>query len=137
MANAKVVFGQIDTDGNGQMSPEEFGAFVKTPGSGGGPPTRAELQQAMQDIFGTLDVDFATFLANLIQLQAAKPSQRSVFDRLDRDGSGDLSLVELNPVLDQTGLFTSKGKRVYFEGLDRDGSGGLNLEEFEVIRSDS
>jgi Ca2+-binding EF-hand superfamily protein len=85
----------------------------------------------MKALFGsTDDVDFATFLKGYLKLQGN--ANKVAFDLVDKDASGDISLVELSQLFDK---ISEESQRNIFRGVDKDGSGGLDFEEFKNLQT--
>lgn len=57
--------------------------------------------------------------------EGKKPDLAAVFKKLDKDGSGDLTLAEM------TGKRDAEKAKKAFERLDKDKNGKVSLEEFK------
>jgi Ca2+-binding EF-hand superfamily protein len=102
----------------------------------GQPIPADELGDAMRVVFGSTDsVDFATFVKGYLKLQGNTDALKSAFELIDRDASGDISLAELNQLLNKSNLISEEGKAIIFRGADKDGSGGLDFEEFKTLQT--
>lgn len=113
-AQAEVRFAAADADGNGALSPEEM-----TSGKQGRRSARL-LERFDTDKDGSLNATELTAMDNEPHERAAKH-----FDRMDADKSGDLSLAEMQGRRDPAKMVTR---------LDADKNGSLSLEEFAKAR---
>lgn len=103
-------FGEIDADGNGQVTQEELKAHAS-----------ARFAKADTDGDGQLSPEE---MAQRGKARRAKRAQK-MMERLDTDGNGKLSQEELMARRDPAKLF---------QRLDADGNGTLSAEEFANAR---
>lgn len=140
------IFSQYDTDDSGKLDQgevlralKEFGVYPKT----------VEEGLALQKMFyqtdedGDAQYDFKEFLEIVEQIRSRDrmiraDGQKQLFKRLDKDGSGALSIPEIAPLLDQLGM--APRNRVEQEELahiihsaDEDGSQVIDFDEFQIF----
>lgn len=114
-----ISFEQLDADGNGEISKEEFdarhSAWIKAvDANGDGMLQKEELEAHVMD---------------QVQAMVEKKSEL-MFNRLDSDGDGAVSDVEL-----QEKMGKSRNDDRMFNRLDSDDSGSVSAEEFESALS--
>ena len=132
VTRARYAFDIMDTDGNGRVTVEEFGAVLTAVGT---PLTEDEVEQAMEAIFGTDEVDFSAFLVYYIKLKSNPQAMRDSFALLDVDHSGAITQDEMSRMLDRLGLhLTDKEKRIAFYAADTDDNQRLDFEEYLKIQ---
>eukprot|EP00931_Biecheleriopsis_adriatica_P063838 TRINITY_DN38739_c0_g1_i1.p1 TRINITY_DN38739_c0_g1~~TRINITY_DN38739_c0_g1_i1.p1 ORF type:complete len:522 (+),score=116.50 TRINITY_DN38739_c0_g1_i1:51-1616(+) len=126
-------FLEADSDGTGEISPEELAAALRKQRSAG---------QDVQDLEGLLaglDCSRAGKITCSEWLAAASSqawlgdskNARLAFDALDADGSGFISIPEIESAL--PGVYTRAELEEEIKRLDSDGDGKLNFEEFCAI----
>lgn len=120
MFGGDVGFEQLDADGNGEISKEEFDvrhaawlAMVDANGDG-------MLQQE----------ELEAYILERIKAMAAEQSGRMI-ERLDSDSDGMVSADELGSKM---GGSARRGDRM-FNRLDADDSGGISAEELEAAKA--
>lgn len=132
-------FGQIDTNGDGQVTTDEMRAqaaarFAAADADGNGALTREEISASMQErnkdrLLKRFDSngDGALSAEELASADAGRMGKRAGkhFDRMDADNSGDISLEEMQARRDPARMVSK---------LDTDKNGGLSLEEFSRAR---
>ena len=132
VTRARYAFDIMDTDGNGRVTVEEFGAVLTAVGT---PLTEDEVEQAMEAIFGTDEVDFSAYLVYYIKLKSNPQAKRDSFAFLDVDHSGAITQDEMSRMLDRLGLhLTDKEKRIAFYAADTDDNQRLDFEEYLKIQ---
>ena len=134
VTRARNVFDIMDTDGNGRLTVEEFGAVLTAVGT---PLTEDEVEQTMEAIFGTDEVDFSAYLVYYIKLKSNPQAkrQRDSFALLDVDHSGAITQDEMSRIFDRLGLhLTDKEKRIAFYAADTDDNQRLDFEEYLKIQ---
>lgn len=115
MMGDSISFEQLDADGNGEISKEEFdarySAWIKAADTNGdGMLQKEELEAHMME-----------------QARAMiQKKSESMFNRLDSDGDGAVSDAEL-----QEKMGSSRKNDRMFNWLDSDDSGAVSAEEFE------
>ncbi len=108
---ARPTFEELDTDGSGEITPEDFAAM-------------RDAKFAELDTDGSGDVSEAEFVAAAEAVAAARAAER--FARMDIDGDGILSRDALR---DRGGR--GMGERM-LSRIDTDDSGGVSAEEFDA-----
>jgi Ca2+-binding EF-hand superfamily protein len=117
---------ELDKNKDGRITAKEFQVFWTKEGK----PVPKNLVPFMTDVFGSTNVAVADFMAGILRiLKESEPdaeeleqkqSSASTFTRLDKDGSGDLTLAEL---------------QVFFAAVmrnnDKDNSDTLDEAEFK------
>ena len=132
VTRARNVFDIMDTDGNGRLTVEEFGAVLTAFGTS---LTEDEVEQTMEAIFGTDEVDFSAYLVYYIKLKSNPQAMRDSFALLDVDHSGAITQDEMSRMLDRLGLhLTDKEKRIAFYAADTDDNQRLDFEEYLKIQ---
>lgn len=147
--NARRLFPEVDTDGDGRISEEEYkGAFGID---------QAELKRRMRSKWGTPEASFeamdadgdgeisrAEFEAGCEKLGIPKARAKELFDELDVDYSGSISPEEWDEAFgltkeDAKSIITDKlGKPSdAFEKLDKDGDGKVSAEDVEEALKDA
>ncbi|WP_123666414.1 EF-hand domain-containing protein [Actinocorallia herbida] len=63
-------------------------------------------------------------------IEDRKARARLQFDRLDKDGDGQISLAEYREVMAKLGEFPEDTVRAIFDKKDTDGDGVVSFEEF-------
>lgn len=114
-----VGFEQLDADGNGEISKEEFDA-------------RHAAWLAMMDANGDgmlQQQELEAYILERIKAMAAKQSERMI-ERLDSDSDGMVSADELGSKMGRA----SRGDRM-FDRLDADDSGGISADELESAKA--
>lgn len=114
-----ISFEQLDADGNGEISKEEFdarySAWIKAVDTNGdGMLQKEELEAHVME---------------QVQAMVEKKSE-AMFNRLDSDGDGAVSDAEL-----QEKMGKSRNEDRMFDRLDSDDSGTVSAEEFESALS--
>ena len=114
-----ISFEQLDADGNGEISKEEFdarySAWIKAvDANGDGMLQKEELEAHVME---------------QVQAMVEKKSE-AMFNRLDSDGDGAVSDAEL-----QEKMGKSRNEDRMFDRLDSDDSGSVSAEEFESALS--
>lgn len=114
-------FGEIDTDGNGEITKDEMKAHRE-----------ARFASSDSDGDGKLSV---TEIAAQMRAEADRRAERMVA-RMDTDGDGFLAADEIGRRGPGRGHGDDHGDRAgrFFDRADTDGSGGLTLEELQAIR---
>ena len=134
VTRARYAFDIMDTDGNGRVTVEEFGAVLTAVGT---PLTEDEVEQTMEAIFGTDEVDFSAYLVYYIKLKSNPQAKRDSFAFLDVDHSGAITQDEMSRMIEQfdrLGLhLTDKEKRIAFYAADTDDNQRLDFEEYLKI----
>jgi len=129
-AKAAVAFTRADSDGNGEVSPEEFAAV--DPDHRGmrerhfGSRHRFEGHGEHRDHHGGYDHSDGDRAAGF---EHSPQAQAEFFAALDTDGNGELSAEEFAPENHRAARKTLRQKRL-FARMDADGSGGLSIDEF-------
>jgi Ca2+-binding EF-hand superfamily protein len=132
----KLIFGNIDKDGNGKIDKAEFYKFVADLGL-------AMSEQESNLIFQTVDVDnsgficfqeFYDYFVKVVMGERGSKTDarfRAAFLKADRDGSGSINFREFaeyatsrRPDLEMSRLLAA------FEELDKDHSGEISFKEF-------
>ena len=135
VTRARNAFDIMDTDGNGRLTVEEFGAVLTAVGT---PLTEDEVEQTMEAIFGTDEVDFSAYLVYYIKRKSNPQAKRDSFALLDVDHSGAITQDEMSRMfdgLDRLGLhLTDKEKRIAFYAADTDDNQRLDFEEYLKIQ---
>lgn len=133
VAECRVAFDAVDSDGDGALDAAEVGLMLARLGT--------RIDPAIQDeLLGGLDLDgdgrvsfpeFALVLLGAIDPSRLTPALRLLFDVVDRDGSGGLDAAELGRALARMGR-TRRPDEVaaLVEAADLDGDGALELAEF-------
>ena len=115
MMGGSVSFEQLDADGNGEISKEEFdarySAWIKAADANGDGMLQKEELEA--------------YIMEQARAMIEKKSE-SMFNRLDSDGDGTVSDAEL-----QEKMGKSRKDDRMFDWLDSDDSGSVSAEEFE------
>jgi len=130
-AKAAVAFTQADSDGNGEVSPEEFA--VVDPDHRGmrerhfGSRRRFEGHGEHRGHHG--GYDRASGGDRGAGFEHSPQAQAEFFAALDTDGNGELSAEEFAPENHRAARKTLRQKRM-FARMDADGSGGLSIDEF-------
>lgn len=119
MLGGDVGFEQLDADGNGEISKEEFDA-------------RHAAWLAMVDANGDgmlQQQELEAYILERIKAMAAEQSGRMI-ERLDSDGDGMVSAEELGSKMGSA----RRGDRM-FDRLDEDDSGGISADELEAAKA--
>jgi len=139
----KVVFQQVDRDGNGKIDKEEFFRFIQTLGL-------AMNRKESDLVFDVVDSDdngyicfiefYEYFVKSVLGEASGSPSEsrlRAAFLAADRDGSGTVNFREFAEYaqdrrrdIAMTRLFEA------FEQMDKDQSGEITFKEFRQFFSD-
>jgi len=131
-------FLQIDTNNDGTITLEEVQSVLVADGMS--PDEVRELfEKADSDHSGC--IDYSEFLAATVSQEEYLDEQacREAFASFDRDGSGSISLKELEAALSDGSLAGAKLNesriREMLKEVDRDGDGTIDFEEFvETLR---
>ena len=124
-ATAREVFGQLDVDGDGQLSLRTLNALQSESGPGPDKPAQlhsvADVLQALQTI-----------------REKRKISVERLIEMFDSDGDGKLTFAEFQRLLSALSLDVEDdtAKRV-FARLDLDGDGQLSLRTLNALQSES
>ena len=114
------IFRRLDKDGDGKLFPHELAALHEELGHGGRMPRLEEL-----DLDHSGGISFEEFRQAPFVSKLPEEQQRALFDRLDRDGDGQLTPKDRLPGDGHGGH--SWGR---LAALDKDSSGGVSFEEF-------
>ena len=145
----KEVFESVDIDGSGTLDRNELQEVLFQLGRN---PSEQELDEAMasMDESGDGEVDFNEFKLwfdewsakqELLERQAAFArlthfdvgKTKTIFDRIDEDGSGELDQDELRELCEQLGREMSETElQKAMLQMDSDGGGTIGFEEFTV-----
>merc|ERR1719174_279536 len=127
------VFEKFDKDGSGSIDTNELYQAVKNLGYF---PTRASIAEAVSivDMDGGGDLSFDEFFKMMSYLRSTEgftkdevAEFKEVYDKFDRDGSGEVSVLELGPILLELGYPTSIDlQQRYIAEVDVDGSGEMD-----------
>ena len=111
---------QLDTDGNGDVSFDEFASWWDA--------TTASSLAAMAEVVSDRLAALETVEESI---RGGSDAITRVFNSLDADGSGTLDSEELRTALGQLGVTMSPREATsLLARLDTDGSGGVSLDEF-------
>ncbi|MCX6873917.1 MAG: EF-hand domain-containing protein [Verrucomicrobia bacterium] len=120
------LFKRLDKDGNGSLSREELGKFVKP--QDGKHQMMPRLRELDTDKNGS--ISFEEFKAGELFKKLSPERQEAMFRRLDKNGDGVISPKD-QPVGDRPGQAgPPREPRHLFQMLDKNGDGFLTLEEF-------
>lgn len=125
-SEAEEMFNQLDTSGNGELSPAEVVTFLEGNGYSN--------EEALA-IFEGIDTseDKKITLQEFVDQICAKPRSdalEAVFADMDKDGTGKLSLDEVKEALAAAGLSDAKTIESCFERMDKDENGSVDKAEF-------
>ena len=146
---AAVVFSRLDTDGGGSLDLDEFHSALSSLGieisreaavevmdeldmDGGGDLELKELTAKLDEYRRGRRAFAARVLGNVLEYtKRTNTSVTRVFARVDKDGSGDLDIDELQQAIHNMGqvLSQTEVQEVMIE-LDIDGSGTISAPEF-------
>ncbi|KAG7672229.1 hypothetical protein Ndes2526B_g06781 [Nannochloris sp. 'desiccata'] len=133
----KELFNSFDLDGDGSITYEEFRQGLRASASGGGALSDAEIQKVMQDadVDGSGAIDYNEFLASTVDLRLLQREDllRKMFLELDADGSGTLTVEEIETALSQTSLGGGIDHADVLELVkraDSNGDGVIDFDEF-------
>jgi Ca2+-binding EF-hand superfamily protein len=132
----RAVFNKFDMDGSGEIDTQELFGCIKQLGWY---PTRASIEEAVQhvDKDGTGEINFDEFFTLMQYLRKTEgftkkeiQQFKTLFLRFDVDGSGEISTLELGPVLRNLGYPTSMNlQQGLISEVDVDGSGEIDMGE--------
>ncbi|KAJ8264770.1 hypothetical protein GJAV_G00154970 [Gymnothorax javanicus] len=111
IAGFKQAFSQFDKDGSGTITTKELGTVMRSLGHN---PTEAQLQAMISkaDTSGNGTVDFPEFLNMVGMMRQDRDAQlREAFKALDKDGSGYISVAEVQAVMCKMGIPRKMWKR--------------------------
>lgn len=128
-------FGVFDTDGNGEISPEELGQVM---GALGQTPSLMDLRALIRDVDveGSGTVDFEEFKALMIAQQGDSQSRlKLAFSIFDQDNSDRITAAELQNVMGRFGL-SEEELATMIKEVDLDGDGAIGFAEFCQLAQD-
>ena len=129
------MFELYDEDGSGTLDVDELGRLMVKLGN----PIDSKLLEAMVDAVdmdGNMELDADEYVSLLSAYEAIcdlepEISVKLLFNMLDADGSGSISLGELRRALNGMGdTFSFKEVEEILRDMDRDGDGEIDLDEF-------
>ncbi|XP_030527313.1 calcium-dependent protein kinase 29 [Rhodamnia argentea] len=128
------MFNNMDTDGSGTITFEEFKSGLSRLGS---KLTEAEIRQLMDaadvDKNGTIDyIEFITATINRHRLER-EDSLSKAFQFFDKDSSGFITRDELRHAMAQYGMGDEATIDEIIEDVDTDKDGRINYEEFVAM----
>jgi calcium-dependent protein kinase len=124
----KAMFKDIDKDGSGTISGEEFVAAVKKKGTKMSDDELWSIMQKM-DVDGNGTIDYQEFVASMLnsaQLMRVE-ALKNAFDEFDADHNGTLDMEELRQVL--AGVNIREVEDIMAE-VDKNGDGEIDFSEF-------
>lgn len=139
-------FQEWDADQSGMMDPEECCALMKEFGLL--PRNQAEKEELEElirnaDADGEGGLDFREFLDLILLVRRKcmdknKEHEKALFDKYDKDKSGQLSVAEVSAVLADLNLTPKTHEeqheiRILIQDVDEDGSGELSFQEFQML----
>jgi hypothetical protein len=110
MTDDRPEFAELDADGDGLLTPEDLRA-----------PMADRFAAADADGNGALSTEEMTAMMEAHRADRMARMAARMLERLDADGSGDLSLAE---------LVQAEPRQAMFDRLDADGDGAISEEEF-------
>ncbi|EFJ07310.1 calcium dependent protein kinase 34 [Selaginella moellendorffii] len=126
----KDMFKQMDTDNSGTITFEELKAGLAKQGSN---MIDAEIRQLMEaaDVDGNGTIDYLEFIQASMHLNKMDRGDHlhAAFQNIDTDGSGYITMEELEAALVKHGLGVEDAKDIIKE-VDTDNDGRINYDEF-------
>jgi len=132
----RAVFNKFDMDGSGEIDTTELFGCIKQLGWY---PTKASIEEAVAhvDKDGTGEINFDEFFTLMQYLRKTEGFTKKeihefkqLFLKFDVDGSGEISTLELGPVLRNLGYPTSMNLQLGLVAeVDVDGSGEIDMGE--------
>jgi len=131
----KACFEEMDTDNNGQLSPEEIKAGLLK--MGGKVPDDLKTLLEEMDSDGNGQIDFSEFCAAALDAKECQEKEVcwGAFNRFDLDGNGKISKEELRQVLSGNDenlkeTFSNVSLKRIMKECDQDGDGQIDFQEF-------
>jgi len=133
----KELFNNFDVDGDGVITYEEFSQGLRASTDGGGALSDDEIHKIMDaaDMDGSGTINYNEFLASTVNASLLQREDllRKTFLDLDTDGSGTLSVEEIETALCQTPLGKGIDHAQVLELVkkaDTNGDGVIDFDEF-------
>eukprot|EP00055_Hartaetosiga_balthica_P008048 m.28811 g.28811 ORF g.28811 m.28811 type:complete len:157 (-) comp6092_c0_seq1:249-719(-) len=133
MKEFKLAFDTYDEDANGKLDSDIVGRALRACGI---PLSTVEEEKVTTDIdlYSDSEIGWDGFLALLEELQRPLPTPQALgdaFKKIDQDGSGTISTVELTRYLTNIGDSLSKEEMAeLIKDFDGDGDGEISYKEF-------
>ncbi|MBA0587897.1 calcium-dependent protein kinase 26 [Gossypium raimondii] len=133
IAGLKEMFKMIDTDNSGQITFEELKAGLQ---SFGASLPESEFQALMQaaDVNNSGSIDYQEFIAATLHLNMIQNEDNvmAAFSYFDRDGSGYITLDELQKACQEFGIKDIRMDEMMRE-VDQDNDGRIDYNEFVAM----
>jgi len=128
----EAMFGQLDTDGSGGLTPDELSTMY-----GGAPANSGPVQLTMvvldENGDGSLSAQEFTAIAGMSNGQLSQAQLQRLFDHFDLSRNGTIDRSELTTAMKSMGDY--QGEASVDEAMaeaDLDGNGEVDMEEFKA-----
>lgn len=134
------IFSNYDLDGSGEISVKELEGIIRSLGYTPSPPMVTEAISIV-DQDGTGEINFEEFM-HLMKVyretegftRIERKEFKDIFNKYDRDRSGEISIIELGSVLRYLGMICELAtQQELVSKVDVDGSGEVDFMEFLKI----
>ena len=135
LKECKIIFDLIDKDKDTKLTPEELGPALRVCGAS---PSQQELDMAIQSSGDKSNLitfeKFINIYENLINNQDSEEDIINELKKLDKNGSGTITVNDLKNLLANYGDVLSKeGVDDIIQEANADKGGNINIEKFAKI----